>query len=149
MSILAKTENTIILDPRPAFSKGLHNDQGSWNLKSGQFNQSQPYFRPKRDMPQRAKRRKTEPSKTERETIEIYQRLQPYFEQCLNELTTAWPNIKRSLWEPPPDRDVPTSDSENTIDFVKNAELVKVVKSFAFQMDPDRPLHTKLILQGT
>jgi hypothetical protein len=144
MSILVKTDNTFILDPRPAFSRGLQNEQGSWKLKLGQFNLSQPYFSPKRDMPQRAKRRKTEPSKTERDTLETFQSLQLYFEQCMNELTIAWPTIKDALCE---EDDVDLPNNPAMIDFIKNAELVKVVKSFAFQVDPDQCTRS-LILQG-
>jgi hypothetical protein len=144
MSILVKTDNTFILDPRPAFSRGLQNEQGSWKLKLGQFNLSQPYFSPKRDMPQRAKRRKTEPSKTERDTLETFKSLQLYFEQCMNELTIAWPTIKDALCE---GEDVGLPNNPAMIDFIKNAELVKVVKSFAFQVDPDQGTRS-LILQG-
>jgi hypothetical protein len=147
MSVVTRTDKTVILDPRQAFSNGLQNDQGSWKLKSGQFNLSQPYFWPKRDMPQRAKRRKTEPSNTEQQTLETFQSLQPYFEQCVNELTNAWPAIKESLYEPDDQNTLSLTKNPNMIDFVKSAELVRVVKSFAFQLDPEQPTRT-MTLQG-
>ncbi|KAI9285934.1 hypothetical protein BC943DRAFT_21712 [Umbelopsis sp. AD052] len=147
MSVVARTDKTVVLDPRPAFSNGLQNDQDVWKLRSGQFNLSQPYFGPKKDMPQRAKRRKTEPSNTEQQTLETFQSLQPYFEQCMQELISAWPAIKDSLCEPDNENAIPHIDNPPMIDFVKSAELVKVVKSFAFQLDPEQPEHT-MILQG-
>lgn len=147
MSIVARTDKTVVLDPRPAFCNGLQKDQETWKLRSGQFNLSQPYFWPKRDTPQRAKRRKTEPSSTEQQTLKTFQSLQPYFEQCLEEIIGAWPAIKDSLCEADDENVISQSNDSHMIDFVESAELVKVVKSFAFQLDPEQPTRT-MILQG-
>jgi hypothetical protein len=100
-------------------------------------------------MPPRAKRRKTEPSKTETQTEENFLQLEEYFNQCLKELVEVWPSIKDSISEaePPPPSDSVDTDSSNMIDFVKNAELVKVVKSLTFQLDPEQSQRT-MVLEG-
>ncbi|CAM0138223.1 hypothetical protein VKS41_001464 [Umbelopsis sp. WA50703] len=101
-------------------------------------------------MPPRAKRRKTEPSKTETQTEENFLQLEEYFNQCLKELVEVWPSIKDSISEaePPPPSDSVDTDSSNMIDFVKNAELVKVVKSLTFQLDPEQSQRT-MVLEDT
>ncbi|KAI9014372.1 MT-A70-domain-containing protein [Phycomyces nitens] len=133
MHCVASTEHVDIVNCQAAFSMGLNGKQTTWNLRPGEFEVHEPYFRAKVVMDDKAtehkpkKRQKTEKSVTEVETEKRHNEIRDFLLTGLQEVEAVWEDHGQSQVKARQDKDL--------LDFTQMASLVNATRRFALQED--------------
>ncbi|RUS18886.1 MT-A70-domain-containing protein [Endogone sp. FLAS-F59071] len=149
MSILTTTPNCYLLDCEPAFSKELVAGSDSWILKPGEFDVDEPYFHER--TPQFARKEATDgpgqtgldptgprkrrkfytPSAADVGLHEHHESIRDFLVGALEEAGAVWAEARKGVAMMQAPRSCAEGvDLLDEIDFVQQAELVKIVKGF-------------------
>lgn len=155
MSILTTTPNCYLLDCEPAFSKDLVAGPDSWILKPGEFDVDEPYFRERTpqfareeatdetglsmigvDQPTdptgpRKRRKFHTPSAADVGLHEHHESIRAFLVGAVEEARAMWAEARKGVAMMQAPSSCPEGvDLLGEIDFVQQAELVKIVKGF-------------------
>ena len=133
MSIIARTDNAVIVDCQAAFSQNLHPCHSKqWLLKSADFDVHEPYFRASQHPSK--KRKATAPSNpADVDTEKRHQDVRSFLLTCIKEAEKVWPTVKNEASQV--DESPPCKTEDDPIDFTSLVSVAQAAARFAVHND--------------